>query len=266
VQNEPDFSAGYSSMLYTSAEMVSFLKVLGPKLKALSPAPQILLPSVSNWDNGQSYLDAVIADSTAASYFDIASTHQYSGTVARFSGIGTRSVWQTEMSYFSAFDATMTNALVMAADIHSAITTGNVTAWLYWWLIGQNLDNEGLIGNGTSSGADTTVTKRLYALGNWSKFVRPGYVRIGTTGTVSNVSLTAFKNPSTGAFAVVAINTGAAVTMTLRLAGLTGSSVTPWVTDATRDLAAQAVVPVLNGLWSYSLPASSVTSFVGTGT
>jgi len=57
-QYEPDYcsggtdnqcSANYSTMLYTAEEMVAFLKVLGPKLRALSPPVKVIAPEVSEW-------------------------------------------------------------------------------------------------------------------------------------------------------------------------------------------------------------------------
>jgi O-glycosyl hydrolase len=170
------------------------------------------------------------------------------------------------MSYFSAFDATMTNALIMAADIHTALTTANAAMWCYWWLInGGNSDNEGLIGNGSGGGADTTITKRLWALGNWSKFVRPGHMRVDTTGTIGGVSVTAFKS-SAGNVTIVAINANAsAVTANIGVSGLTVASLTPWVTDATRDLVAQSPIATRGGVTTVTFPASSVTSLVGVG-
>jgi O-glycosyl hydrolase len=124
----------------------------------------------------------------------------------------------------------------------------------------SNADNEGLIGNGT--GGNTTVTKRLYVLGNWSKFIRPGYVRVSTTGTVTGVSVTAFLSGKT--CVVVAVNTGGSVSLTFGLPGNL-STMIPYLTDATHDLAAQGGVSVIAGVMSTTLPGSSVTSFVGTG-
>lgn len=257
VQNEPDFSASYNSMLYTTAEMTAFVKVLGPKLAALTPRPKLILPETSNWDSSQAYATAVLADGTAAPYLDIGGAHQYAGTPATVAA--GKPTWMTEMSYFTAFDATMTQALVMAADIHAALTTGNASAWIWWWILRTaQTDNQGL--------TDTTqTTKRLWALGNWSKFVRPGYVRIGTSGSLSNVSITAFEKPSTGEFVVVAINAGSTTSGTIALSGLAVTTVTPWLTSASADLAQQADVSVSKGVFTASLVGNSVTSFVGTG-
>jgi glucuronoarabinoxylan endo-1,4-beta-xylanase len=258
VQNEPDWTASWDSMLYTSQEMVDFIKVLGPKLAALNPRPKLIMPEVAGWYNAWGFSSAVLGDSTAAPYLDILAAHQYGGVSAPQTTA--RPIWQGEMSSFESFDPSIINGLGVARWIHDAIVTGNASAWHYWWLIGANLDNEGLIGYNRN----TTPTKRLYTVGNFSKFVRPGFVRVGSSAAPGAVSLTAYKNPSTGAFVIVAINQGGDVPVTVTLNGLTAGSVTPWVTSASLDLAQQPAVAVSGGSFTTTLPVYSVTSFVGT--
>ena len=102
-------------------------------------------------------------------------------------------------------------------------------------------------------------------MGNFSKFVRPGYVRIGTTASpVGGVSISAYKDPSTGKFAIVAINhNGSNVVLNFKLNGFTASSVTPWVTSSSLNLAQQTSITVGGSAFTATLPASSVTTFVG---
>lgn len=263
VQNEPDYTASYRSMLYTTTEMANFIKVLGPKLVALTPVPLLMMPELSNWNSSSGYTAAVAADSTAQSYLGIVGNHQYSGVAAPASTF--RPIWETEMSSFEAFDGSIANGLTVAQWIHDALTTGNVSAWHYWWLHTNNADNEGLIG--TSAG-DFTLTKRLYVLGNWSKFVRPGYVRVATTGTVpSGLSLTAFRDPASRGCVVVIVNTNTTETsFYLDLGGLAPTTMTPWLTANHADLASQAPIPIRAGLLPVNVEPQSVTSFVGTGT
>lgn len=261
VQGEPDWTATYNSMVYTNAEMVAFVKVLRPKMLALTPVPRLILPEVSSAAALAGFISAIQADVTTAPYLDICAWHQYNGN--NTSPIAGHPNWMTEMSYFNAFDATMTNALQMAADIHAAITIANVTAWHWWELEGGNqADNENLVGY---NGAPTQTTKRSFALGNFAKFIRPGYVRMSTTGTVTNVSMTAYRSLTTGVTAVVAINSSTATSAVVRMNGLHYATWTPYLTDATHDLAAQTAVSVANNVWVMSLPASSVTTFAGTG-
>ncbi len=257
VQNEPDFTASYNSMLYTNAEMAAFIDVLGPKLAALTPVPKLMTPETSNWANVAGFTTAIAGDSTAQSYLGIVAAHQYDGVSAPSTTF--RPIWQTEMSDFNPFDASITHGLAVAGWIHDAIVTGGVSAWHYWMLNATGTDNEGLVGKSS----DYTITKRLYVLGQWSKFVRPGFVRVGTLGTVSGVSLTAFLNPGTGASVIVAINTNGtptACTIGSNAPGLT--SVTPWTTSASLNLAAQSPVTLTGSVIALTLPASSVTSLV----
>jgi glucuronoarabinoxylan endo-1,4-beta-xylanase len=261
VQNEPDYTASYYSMLYTNQEMTNFIKVLGPKLAALNPRPKLMMPEVSSWGGAWGYSSSVLADSTAAQYLDIIAAHQYAGVSAPQTSA--RPIWETEMSSFEAFDPSIGNGVGVAKWINDAITIGGVSAWHYWWLIGANTDDEGLIGYSYN----TTITKRLYTVGNFSKFIRPGFVVVGVTGSVANVALTAYENTSTGAFVIVAINqSGSSTPITVSLNGMSASSVTPWETSAAYNLAQQTAIPVTAGSFSANLDGLSVTSFVGTGT
>ena len=114
------------------------------------------------------------------------------------------------MSSFEGFDPGILNGIGVARWIHDAITIGNVNAWHYWWLRGLNEDNEGLVGHLSDLFART---KRLFVMGNYSKFVRPGWVRIGTSGYAAGIDTIAFKNAATGEFAVVVTNRGSAAVL-----------------------------------------------------
>jgi O-glycosyl hydrolase len=134
------------------------------------------------------------------------------------------------VSDFGGFDPSIGNAVTVASWIHNAIVDGGVNAWHYWWLVNQNQDNEGLVGKG----GDGSLTKRVYAMGNFSLFVRPGWTRLSTSGTVTGLLVTAYADRSTGDFAFVAINTtGSPVMASMGLAGPVFSSVAPYVTSGT---------------------------------
>jgi glucuronoarabinoxylan endo-1,4-beta-xylanase len=102
-------------------------------------------------------------------------------------------------------------------------------------------------------------------MGNYSKFVRPGFQRVGITGTVpSGLQVTAYQSPSDGTVVVVAINgNGNATSLSIFLSGGAPCSMTPWVTAASDDLAAKTAVQVTSSRFTFSLPAQSVTTFVG---
>jgi len=107
------------------------------------------------------------------------------------------------------------------------------------------------------------MTKRCYTIGNYSKFVRPGYVMVDVTGNSNtNVLLSAFKG--TDGTVIVAINKSAsAVSVPITITGGTApASCTPNVTSGTDDLKAGTAVTVTGGTFTASLGATSVTTFV----
>ena len=278
LQNEPDLVASYESMLYSVDQLAAFAKVLSPMLATLTPRPKLMMGEDSTWDSLNALTnDLVDDDKTALGLVDIFGIHQYgSGVPTPFTSSYAQPLWETEVSSFDAFDPSLANGLTTAEWIHDALTTGGASAWLYWWLYGQNADNEGLVGSSDHPGQ---MTKRYYALGNFSKFVRPGWVRLATTGNKSGIyGVSAFKNAATGAYAIVVVNASSApVALTIGLAlpsyG-TSSSVVPYATydDGSGDLTMsvhgnlqpQAAIPVAaNGAFSATVPVG-VTTFVGT--
>ena len=110
------------------------------------------------------------------------------------------------------------------------------------------------------------VNKRLWAFGNFSRFVRPGWVMIGATSNpATNVFVSAFKDPSpANQFALVVINhTDAAVVLQTRFDGFSCAALTPWATDAASDLTEKPPVKGLSASASLVLDPKSITTFVG---
>ena len=154
------------------------------------------------------------------------------------------------------WDGSMTEALGWANTIHDYMAVANVNAFVWWWIEDGGGDNSVLV---TNTG---TIPLRTYVTGNWSKFVRPGWVRIDVTDT-SGLKITAFKDSTTGQFAVVVVNSGAVKSNAFTLNGFNATTVTPWITDATRSLVQQGDVTVSGGDFSYTIPAHSVVTFAG---
>jgi glucuronoarabinoxylan endo-1,4-beta-xylanase len=299
-QNEVDFAScgfnepcngNYPTTLFTASEYVAFLKVVGPKLKALNPPVKVIGPEASewlhNWTNmsaccsepggkpssnplmgmGYDYGHALYADKTAWGLLDLMGVHQYDTQVAEPwpADVPERKpVWQTEMSGVKWWpeqgpSSDINNGVAVAGWIHNALTVGEASAWLWWWWKAMGSTNEGLL---SSSGGDT---KRRYTLGNYSRFIRPGYVRVDISGSVpADLQLTAFK-ATDGTVVVVAINKGtASATLPITIAGGTApASLTPWVTSASDNLASKAAVAVSGGSFTATLASKTVTTFVG---
>ena len=109
-----------------------------------------------------------------------------------------RDIWITEVYVpNSSSDAdTWPEAVEVAVNIHNRLAIGGMNTYIWWYLrrsYGPMKDN----GN---------ISKRGYMMAHFSKYVRPGAVRIDCTESpASNVYLSAYKNTD-GTIAIVAIN------------------------------------------------------------
>jgi O-glycosyl hydrolase len=103
---------------------------------------------------------------------------------------------------------------------------------------------------------------RLWAFASYSRFIRPGAVRIGTTTTSdAGLEASAFRN-SGGSIAVVVLNSAhrrQAATFSLR--GLGGAHVTPYLTDTSHQLSPQTGITVRNSAFTATLPPRSLVSY-----
>ena len=163
-----------------------------------------------------------------------------------------KALWETEVSQLNGEGSDIANGVYYAQRIFLFLTVAQANAWHYWWLVPGLLDS------------NAAPTKRLFTVGNYSRFVRPGYYRIDVANNNPLTSISAYKDPVAGGFAIVAANPNTTtVTQIFNLANFTVGSVTPWITSSNLSLASQAAVNVANGSFTYTLPAMSVVTFAG---
>jgi len=78
-------------------------------------------------------------------------------------------------------DAGMDSALVLARTVHSDLTIASAVSWQYWIAVSRYDYHDGLLYTDyVEDGDDESLeeTKRLWALGNYSRFIRPGADRV----------------------------------------------------------------------------------------
>lgn len=79
-------------------------------------------------------------------------------------------------------DYGMDSALVLARTVHSDLTIANAAAWQLWIAVSRYDYHDGLLYTDYVGPGDEETfeeTQRLWALGNYSRFLRPGARRIG---------------------------------------------------------------------------------------
>ena len=128
----------------------------------------------------------------------------------------------------------------------------------------MNNDNQGLI-NADISTDSFQVPKRLYVLGQFSRFIRPGSVLLPSTSSDATLQVTAVR-PASRNVAVVLANTGkTSHTVTVNLSGLVNmpASVTPYRTSASENQTQLGAINVFSGAFTITIPAKSVVTLIG---
>src|SRR5580658_4357072 len=266
-ENEANLSTSYDSMQITPAQTAQFLDVLGPTMAGTGTGVECC--ATEGWDYAQQYAAAIEADPTASADTAVFTSHGYTEAPTTPLSGWSKPAWESEWSTFETWDpawddGTDASGMSWAQNIYNGLANANLGAFLYWWgstTPSENGDNEGLL---EINGSTVTAAGRLWAFANYSDFVRPGAVRIGATSSDSNLLLTAFKNTN-GTVAIVAVNQNASadpVTFSLTGTGVANGAVaTPYVSDASSDVAAQPGIAVSGGAFSSTLPARSVVTF-----
>jgi O-glycosyl hydrolase len=151
--------------------------------------------------------------------------------------------------------------LLWANKIYDAIVKANASAYLYWVGVQGGATNSKLI-RISDDKKSVIPSKRLWAFANWSRHVRPGAVRVATSGGPSGAKVSAFKNVD-GRVSVQVIQGGtASATVSVKVAGLVATAAKAWLTDNTHDCSEQTVTVGADGSVSASVPGRSMVTFV----
>jgi glucuronoarabinoxylan endo-1,4-beta-xylanase len=270
-QNEPDWNTTYDSCLWTPQQFDTYIPLLSSALSAAGVGSVKIMMPESFADN-LAGSNTTMADPAAAPLVSIVGMHLYGGgptTVpASYSTVAGHAVqsWVTEISEYDAGQGYgksgytfANNAIHYAQQIHSSIVDHNFNAYCYWWIQnqGNNNDDEGLYDDSAA------ITPEWYLMGNWAKFIRPGYMRVSCTeNPATSVQVSAYTGTATEGAAtvnrvvIVAINgSGSPVSQAFNFTDQTVTQVYPWLSDNSDNLAPQAAVAVSGGQFTYTLPA-----------
>lgn len=277
VQNEPDLDQiDEWKTHYTPDEMHTLLKqYVIPALSDLDV--KLMIGEESRWSD--SIARPTLEDPATRPQVDLVSSHAYDLGTHRL-GLPLRKgkpVWQTEVCAWrgspdgTTYDPTITGALPWAVLLHQHLTEADVSAWLFWRFQRPEGDGAGYWTSGANEmlikmNPQTQffeVTKRLWMMGNYSRFVRPGWRRIGVSTADDDQLVSAFKGPATGDFALVVVNPGAAYDLEFRLDGCSSDQLVPYRTSANDDLARQAPIAATNAVFHTRVAPQSITTFTG---
>lgn len=264
--NEPDLETDYSSCTWSSAQFKTFMKDhLAPTFDREGITAKVIVGEPMRCTESLA-IDS-LNDATAVKRTDIVGCHNYGSTYVAFPTTKSKGkgIWQTEISNLNGNDPSISDGLKWSKEIHDFMTVTQGNAWCYWWGACYKTNvGEGLIRMNMNS-KTYSVDKRLYTIGQFARFVRPGWRRFSASANpVSGVYVTAYKDPATGDFAIVALNNGSSgQSITYTLKGFAPGLVTPYTTSATQNLAAGSAISVSGSSFTHNLAANSITTFVG---
>lgn len=257
LQNEPDYTATYESCIWGYTEAIEFItKYWAPRWRADGRQELPVWGEQMGWDAAQKAIAAVLSDPEAAKFIRLVATHAYSGIVTgplQEPGKPKLPAWLTEVSNLEQDDPTMDDGLMWANFIRMCFYQGEINAFLYWWIYqsystGTKPDGEGLINlESTGEGMVLHDPRRLWTIGQYARFVRPGWRLIGASSSVPQIGVAAFIDPTGTKVAVVVTNNSfvTAKGVQIKLAGAvaTGQALR-WQTTERENIAPLAPVNV----------------------
>ncbi len=254
VQNEPDYADEWTA--WSSDETTDFLANYADKITST----RVMSPETFQYTN-KDYYTKILNNSKAMANCDLFATHFYGTQRSQmdFPALENcgKEIWMTEV-YVPNSHADSNNiwseAIQVSENIHNGLVVGNMSAYV-WWYIRRSY--------GPMS-EDGSISKRGYNMAHYSKWVRPGDIRIDATEQpASGVLVSAYKNDNKQV-TIVAINKsseGYAQEFTIG-SGEKIVDVDRWRTSANENLALTEDLENDGSSFFAQLPASSVSTFV----
>lgn len=217
--NEPEWdwnpNKGQEGCHYETNEIVGMTEALIRKIQKEKLTIKVSVVEAGEWKSGKNYLEAMLKSELIREHLDHFSLHSYWSNLnskVQFETFRTLAcpqlpTWMSEWTEMkTGRDFGMDSALTLANTLHEDLTHGQVISWQYWIALSKYDFRDGLIYVDPKY-QSFQVTKRLWALGHFSKFIRPGFHRISITHEIENgINMSAFTSPDQTQTILVAIN------------------------------------------------------------
>ena len=242
----------------------SFVKTLGASLAQKNMSYTTVSASDENGIDG-AVRSLAAMDSSDLAYMSQVNTHTYYGSDSDRAALMSDAANADKRLSVSEYGDGDGTGMTMAAKILADLKGMHPKSWVYW----QAVDSGGAWGlmynalDG-SSNYGYTFNEKYYVMGNFSKFIRPGYQFIGMDDPNSVAAY-----DGNGTLAIVTVNTSDSdqeVTYNLQnmpaAMGAGPWNVQAYRTSSTENLAAQPLFTFSGNTLYRRIPAKSVTTLV----
>lgn len=250
--NEPQWEwiSGQEGCHFEPQELVDFYNVFLDVMDERNIEDlELSAPELGEWGNTSlKYLNAIYSDERLKTRLTSLDIHSYwSDNSARDSfrkwqesnGLEDLTLKMSEWcEMVNGQNVKMDSALELAKTMHMDLTKLDVTSWQYWIAVSCYNYRDGLI-YCVNSNHRIKETKRLWAMGNFSRFVRPGYVRIEAGSSDNKLLVSAYKGVDDEGKenkVMVLVNTEETEYLISKNELPSGNDIEIYVTDETRSL------------------------------
>jgi O-Glycosyl hydrolase family 30 len=298
--NEPqwDWVGGQEGTRAANADIVRQYRAIYAQLQAHHLSTHILgpesgsLPGMYEQDRGASgkyhstfgdYVDLLCNDEMAAalnrticfhSYWSEGADHLIPFREALRKKLDQHPGWKPVQSEFCIMehgrDLSMNAALRAMRVVHCDLSIVNVTSWSWWLSVANGDYKDGLIYTDWKLPGDeesVLPSKLMWSLGNYSRFIHPGMLRVevtqqGARHDLEGVVATAYYDPATKSVVAVYINSSNEPA-SLKLGEVQRDELfwTPYITSDTLGDDLRQYPPFKSGE-AFTLPARAVVSLV----
>jgi glucuronoarabinoxylan endo-1,4-beta-xylanase len=276
--NEPNYTATWASCRWTASQLKKFLhQNLIPTFAQKGVTAEIVIDEHASWSD--EFINEILSDSACDKAIRIVAAHAYAATTAPYMPLDTRTgqfstaiekgkrIWETEVSV-GGNEPNITNmndGVYWARVIHAHMTEDNVSAWLYWWGAAVASSRGSLITLDMKA-KTYQLSKRMFTIGHFARFIRPGYHRVDATpNPAPNVFFSAYLDPSGKKLVCVAINDDAVERpFTIQYGSFPATSCTAVRTSNTETHARLPKMDLANGQLAVTTAPLSVTTYIFT--
>ncbi len=271
--NEVQFTQSFESCVWDSRDYITILVMLRKMLDAEGYGhvkifgPETMTSHLYEGGTG-SYVQAIRTDPAALAALDVFATHGYEdGVKAEMSATSSRRFWDLIAPTGKPFWITEggTGGHDWPAPIrkgignalHNALVAGNCSAFVPWQLTEGRKSTHGIM-------VMDTYTPKTYTAMHYTKFIRPGAVRIAATPGFDLVQVGAFVHDDAGELVIVALNPtdqSQPLNLTLQHLGRI-PALDVRRTSATESFQDIGRIVVRNSQASVTMPAWSIATFV----
>lgn len=267
--NEPQWNWGkdrrhQEGCFYTPEELRATVRALVEAKEKRGLAIEIESSESGEWKgSNQDFARALFDDPVIAAGMRTYAVHSYWSSPADRSRFVTwfrerypdKALAMTEYCQMEhGHDLSIESAVRMAEVMHEDLVVAGVETWQWWLCVYTGGYKDALIYAHPKT-RKIEPTKRLWAMGNYSHFVRPGATRVAAK-TEGDLKVSAYLTPDARGVAVVIINSGDASVVKPALADGGGTVIGAWVTSADEDLVRHSV----DSQGRVALPAKSITT------